>query len=167
LAWRAYEQHRISREITSPAGIESLEKVTLGGIESGFSSAATTAPSRSCSFCMAVRACRTCRSRTVAASPFRRGENPFPRALVGTIPGALAVARHPEFFHDYVGVWRCGGDSAAGLRFHTQCRVARGQRAVAELKRVGPTLSAALKLGLGSNGTENRLNRQADSHVTQ
>jgi hypothetical protein len=35
LAWRAYEQHRIreATKITSPSGIESLEKVTLGGVE--------------------------------------------------------------------------------------------------------------------------------------
>ena len=35
LAWRAYEQHRIreATKITSRSGIESLEKVPLGGVE--------------------------------------------------------------------------------------------------------------------------------------
>jgi proline iminopeptidase len=191
LAWRAYEQHRIreATKITSRSGIESLEKVTLGGVEqwilirghdrtkplllflhggpglpnmplahvnaalerefvvvqwdqrgAGKSYSSALQPE---SLNIEQFVADTLELVQLLRSRFGAEKIHFLAHSWGTIPGALAVSRHPEFFHDYVGVSQVGDaveiqqrayDFTLDAALHT-CN----QRALAELKRVGPT----------------------------
>ena|SRR5260221_120897 len=190
LILRAYGQHRIAEEtkITSSAGINSLEKVMLGGIEQWilirghdrgkplllFLHGGPGMPNMPLahlnaalekefvvvqwdqrgagkSYSSALRPESLTIEQFVAdtldlvqllRSRFGADKVHLVAHSWGTIVGALAVSHHPEFFHDYVGVSQVGDAVEIQQRTYDStldaAMRAGNQRAVAELKRVGP-----------------------------